>query len=122
MDKGQNPLGNGCCSAQFQHHISGLICENPVGAQGVGARGGAPCLEFESVLMKGAHHHLLVDGAVRDRAAFVRADTRDGPQVSIPQAEHRHLLAVDSKRPAFTERNLVNGTKDAMGLRSSGRY
>ncbi len=71
-------------SGPLQHDVPGLICEDSVRAQRLGARGGTPGCQLEGVLVQGTDDHVVVDRAVRYRAAFVRADAGHSPAAIRP--------------------------------------
>ncbi|MBP1232603.1 hypothetical protein JOE40_002247 [Arthrobacter sp. PvP102] len=99
-----------------------IIDLDVVASQRFGTGGGAPGVQPEGVLMQRAQDHVLVDGAVRDRAALVWADSGQGPQAAVPEPEHRHLFAVDAERPPLPEGDLAYGAQVVAGIHRTGTW
>ena len=67
-----------------------------------------PVVRSNAFRCSGQMHDAVVDLAVGERAALVRADRRDGAQRAVAQPEDRDLLAVDGERAALAERDVVH--------------
>ena len=94
-------------SVQLQHDVLVRVYINRVGLQRRGPGGGTACVQFKRMLVEGTQDLPLVNGAVSNRAAPMRADGRDSPKGTVPEPEHSNLLAVDAEGPAFPDRHLL---------------
>lgn len=56
---------------------------------------------------------LAVDESVGERAAAVRAESRQRPQSAITEPEHRDLLIIDGEGAALAEGDLISRTEPA---------